>query len=51
MSLKILEGKVIELNDDTGHYRPNRKELNSGADILKQMGVAIPDIKITQKHE
>jgi RHS repeat-associated protein len=45
--IKIVDGKIINITNNTGHYRPNVGELHNQAGLLDNMGVTAPNRKIS----
>jgi RHS repeat-associated protein len=41
--IKIENGKITNITNNTGHYRPNEQELNRQAKILDNMGITAPN--------
>jgi len=45
--IKIVDGKIVNITNNSGHYKPNQFELQRQAKILDKMGLTAPDRKIS----
>lgn len=43
-------GKVVYLNNESGHYEPSKEDLLAIADKFKELKIASPEIQIDIKH-
>ncbi len=47
--IKVIDGKVVEVTNESGHYKPNSKELYRQSKRLQRMGITSPKLETKKK--
>lgn len=49
--LKIKDGKIIYLNNESGHYKPSKKDLSKFVECFNQENLLHPELKVDYLYE
>lgn len=41
--IKVNKGKIVEIDNNSGHYKPTAEHLNGCVQLLRELGMVIPD--------